>query len=377
MPLRLDLIAFILFCVFCAIQLFYYLFYFLRLAIHKNKPLETVPHQFFSIVICARNEERNIEANIESWMNQNYLDEHKIPMYEVLIVDDNSDDNSAYLYNNLKIKYDHLRVLQLRQEAKGIKGKKFPLSMGIKEAKYENLLLTDADCKPNSENWLALIANSYRPTTEIVLGYSGYKKSKGFLNKWIRWETLHTAIQYLSYSLAGQTYMGVGRNLSYKKNVFNANKGFSTHNQLLSGDDDLFINKVSNAKNTIICVNKQAHTTSKAKETYPTWWHQKSRHMSTSTYYKTRDKVMLGIYSVSHTFYFAAFVWALCYAKYRLLILAIFGFRWLLQFIVVKICAIKLNENKLANMVWLFDIVTIFYNFRMLPHVFFKNQKWK
>lgn len=377
MSLNLGLIIFVLFCTFCAIQLFYYLFYFLRLAIYKNKSIGITPTQFFSIIICARNEEKNIGANIESWMQQQYHDEHNMPMYEVLLVDDNSDDNSAYLYNDLKIKYDHLKILQLRQEAKGIKGKKFPLSMGIKEAKYDNLLLTDADCKPNSNMWLLEMANSYKINTEIVLGYSGYEKKTGFLNKWIRWETLHTAIQYLSYALAGQPYMGVGRNLSYLRPVFNANKGFSSHNHILSGDDDLFINKVANAKNTTICINPNAHTTSKAKDTYEAWWFQKSRHLSTSTYYKPWHKFLLGVFSLSHSFYYITFIWALFYVKYLPIVLGLFMARWLLQLIIFKSCASKLNEKELGNSVWLFDIVTLYYNIRLLPHIFFKKQQWK
>ncbi len=139
--------------------------------------------------------------------------------------------------------------------------------MGIKSARYETLLLTDADCVPASENWMQLMQDGYRPETEIVLGYGGYHPTSSLLNRIIRFETFHAALQYLSYALAGIPYMGVGRNLSYKKDVFLRNKGFSSINQIPGGDDDLFINQVANKHNTAIVIDREAHTLSEAKRT--------------------------------------------------------------------------------------------------------------
>src|SRR6185312_2609594 len=152
--------------------------------------------------------------------------------------------------------------------------KKFPLSMGIKSSRYETLLLTDADCVPASEHWIQLMQNGYREGTEIVLGYGAYNKAEGLLNKIIRFETFHSALQYLSYALAGMPYMGVGRNLSYKKELFFNNKGFSSINHIPGGDDDLFINMVANKRNTTIVIDKDAHTLSEAAPTWQIWQRQ-------------------------------------------------------------------------------------------------------
>ena len=100
-----------------------------------------------------------------------------------------------------------------------IAGKKFPLSIGIKEAKHEIVLLTDADCVPASEHWMFKMQDAFSNGVEVALGYGAYTKMPGLLNKIIRFETFHSALQYLSYALAGSTYMGVGRNLSYKKDL--------------------------------------------------------------------------------------------------------------------------------------------------------------
>ncbi len=168
--------------------------------------------------------------------------------HEVIVVDDNSLDDSKYILGELQKTFKNLQIIPLTQEAKMIKGKKYPLSIGIKEAKHEIVLLTDADCVPASEHWIYKIQDAFTPGIEIVLGYGPYQKGPGLLNKLIRFETFHTALQYFSYALAGKTYMGVGRNLAYRKNLFFQNKGFSSINNIPSGDDDLFINKVATKK---------------------------------------------------------------------------------------------------------------------------------
>ena len=198
-----------------AIQVFYYLFFFLRLAIYK-KPKKTghVEHPV-SVVICARDEANNLANTLPGVLVQEYSTTH-----EVVLVNDNSEDETKYLLDEFKKSFKNLNPVMLTQEAKMIAGKKFPLSMGIKSAKYEIVLLTDADCVPASEHWIQKMQDTYTDDVEIVLGYGAYHKQPGLLNKLIRFETFHTAIQYLSYAIAGTPYMGVGRNLSYKKNVF-------------------------------------------------------------------------------------------------------------------------------------------------------------
>ena len=242
---------------FTLILLFYYLFFFLRLALRRNR-IETVPdpqqRRPISLIICAFNEEANLTKNLPRWLNQDYHRNGK-PCFEVLVINDNSEDDTFYLLNRLCEEHPHLRVVHLTQEAKHIPGKKFPLSIGIKSAYYEHCLLTDADCTPDSNQWLARMAAGFSEKKQIVLGYSPYKRHKGWLNKRIRFETIHTAMQYLSYAMAGLPYMGVGRNLAYTRTLFFNNKGFSSHNHIASGDDDLFINQVANAHNTLVRVN--------------------------------------------------------------------------------------------------------------------------
>src|SRR5215831_5633142 len=267
-----KLTIFICFCAVLAIQLFYYLYFFRRLA-YYTPPAKAASQEYpVSVIVCARDEAHNIAKNLPGVLVQQYKTTH-----EIIVVNDNSADDTKYLLDEFKKTFKNLNPIRLTQEAKMIAGKKFPLSMGIKSAKYEIVLLTDADCVPASEFWMQKMQDGYFDGKQIVLGYGAFHKKPGMLNKLIRFETFHSALQYLSFALAGLPYMGVGRNLSYKRELFIKNKGFSSINHIPGGDDDLFINMVATSKNTAIVIDKDAHTLSEAPPTWRIWRKQKYR----------------------------------------------------------------------------------------------------
>jgi hypothetical protein len=288
-------------------------------------------------------------------------------------VNHNSQDETRYLLEEFKKTFKDLHIVNLEQEAKGIPGKKYPLSMGIKEAKYEVLLLTDADCVPASENWLSLMQNGYDENVEVVLGYGAYFKKPGILNKLIRYETFFSGMQYLSFALAGLPYMGVGRNLSYKKNLFLKNKGFSSINHVASGDDDLFINKVANKRNTRIVIDPQAFTLSEPKKSFGNWIRQKNRHMTTAKFYKSSHKFLLGLLSLSQFLFYPLLAASLLFFDWRLA-LGVFGLRFLTQFYVLYKCMNKLDEKDLIAWWWLLDIWMFFYYCIFAPALWKKSK---
>ncbi|MBK7762210.1 MAG: glycosyltransferase [Bacteroidetes bacterium] len=373
-----DLIVSAIFIFFVLIQLFYFLFYFSRLAFHKKKPETDVsPTKPVSIIVCAFNEEANLKKNLPLLLKQDYLKNGK-PFYEVVVVNDNSEDETFYMLNEMQKVYPHMHVVHLTQEAKLISGKKFPLSMGIKSAHCEHLLLTDADCTPASDKWLGMMVSQFSNTKKIVLGYSPYTKKQGWLNKKIRFETAHTAMQYLSYALAKTPYMGVGRNLAYEKELFNNNKGFSSHHHLISGDDDLFINQVANSNNTAICIDPHTFTYSEAKKTNHDWHYQKKRHLSTGMYYKGKHKFLLGLYTFSHFATWMSLVAAIIFPQFIMYTAIAFVLRWVIMWFVFQRCFSVLKEKDLIHYIWVFDIWLLFYNLRSIPSVFFKQQlHWK
>ena len=323
-----------------------------------------------SVVICARDEAHNLVNNLPGVLVQQYSTTH-----EVVLVNDNSEDESKYLIEEFKKSFKNLNPVTLTQEAKMISGKKFPLSIGIKSAKNETLLLTDADCVPASEHWMQLMQDGYDDGIEIVLGYGAYRKKPGLINKLIRFETFQTALQYFSYALAGMPYMGVGRNLSYKKEVFLRNKGFSSINQIPSGDDDLFINQVATKKNTAIVIDPDAHTISEPKRTFNEWMNQKYRHYTTSKYYKKSHSFLLALYAFSQFLVYPVLVAALLLSKEYILLSSLWGARILLQGVILRSTMKKLNELDLWPWFILFDVWSLFYYLFTLPSVWKAPQK--
>jgi len=365
-------IVFLVFSLIALIQVFYYLFFFSRLAFYKSSSKLTSQTHPVSVIICSRDEAGNLVKNLPGVLIQQYRTTH-----EVIVVNDNSFDESKYILEEYQRAYKQLHLIELTQEARFIPGKKYPLSIGIKTAKYEIVLLTDADCVPASEFWLEKMQEGFSNGTEIILGYGALHKKKGFFNKLVRWETLHTAVQYLSYSCAGLTYMGVGRNLSYKKSVFFRHKGFSSHNHVPGGDDDLFINRAATKNNTAIVIDKDAFTLSEPPKTWKQWIKQKNRHYTTSKYYKPIHKFLLALYAISHFLFYPLFVVSLLFYSWELALI-VFGIRFIIQGIILFKVTDKLDEKDLFPLYLLLDIWMFFYYIRFSTAIFKKpKNSWK
>ncbi len=370
--LHWQLILFISFCTVAFIQLFYYLFFFSRLSFYKEKIKTNFRTNAVSVIVCARDEAENLAQNLPGSLVQEYPTTH-----EVIVVNDNSYDDSKYVLEELRKQFRQLQVVELTQEAKMIPGKKFPLSIGIKSARQEIVLLTDADCVPASEHWIGSMQEVYDDETEIVLGYGPYHRKKGLLNKIVRWETFHSAVQYFSYALAGLPYMGVGRNLSYKKVIFYRHKGFSAHNNVPGGDDDLFINMAATKRNTKININKESFTLSKPPTTWNQWLKQKKRHYTTSKFYKPLHKFLLGTYSISHFLFYPLLVLSCIFFSWQLG-LAIYGLRLVVQTIVFSKTMRKLGEKDLFPLFIFFDIWMFVYYIIFAPALVKKpGPTWK
>lgn len=370
--LHWQLIVFILLCIAAFIQIFYHIFFFSRLAFYRQHKKSSSQTHAVSAIICARDEAANLALNLPGVLIQKYDTTH-----EVIVVNDNSYDESKYILEELKKKFKQMQVVELTQEAKMIPGKKFPLSIGIKTAKHEILLLTDADCVPASEHWINSMQNAYGDDTEIVLGYGPYHKKKGLLNKLIRWETFHTALQYMSYALAGIPYMGVGRNLSYKKAVFFRHKGFAAHNHVPGGDDDLFINAAATKINTRINIDHNSFTLSKPAATWQQWLKQKKRHYTTSKFYKPIHKFLLSLYALVNFIFYPLLIVSAVFYSWKLSLI-VFGIKIIIQTVIYAKAMNKLGEKDLLPLLIFFDIWMFFYYLLFAPALMRKpKQHWK
>ena len=241
-----------------------------------------------TVVVCAKNEARNLETYLQSLLSQDY------PTYEVIVVNDGSEDDTCDVLDRYEQQYPNLRTTFVPAGARVVSTKKLALTLAAKAAAYDYLLLIDADCRPESGKWISEMMAPFRqPGTEVVLGYGGYFYEPGLVNRLTRYDTLYTGLLYLGAALTGHPYMGVGRNLAYSKQLFFHSGGFSDMMHHRAGDDDLFVNKVATGRNTAVVLSPESITWSESKHTWHEWLVQRRRHLSVSPAYRWQTKLWL------------------------------------------------------------------------------------
>ncbi|WP_282039688.1 glycosyltransferase [Saccharicrinis aurantiacus] len=325
------------------IQIIYYLRYYLSLAKYKDpevsKDLPPV-----SVIICARNESKNLENNLYKILSQEYPSD-----FEVVVVNDASEDDSELVLAKLKREHTNLYYTTIPHDRQFSHGKKLALTLGVKAAKNEHLIFTDADCVPQSNKWLCHMANGLLQK-DIVLGVGLYKKRKGLSNLLLRYDTFMIAVQYISFAIKKKTYMGVGRNMAYTKKTFYDTGGFKSHSHILSGDDDLFIQEAATKNNVAIVTNPDSFTLSESPNNFSEWCNQKKRHLTTSKHYKNKSKRLIGIEIFSRQLFWASAIISMFFSTFANAILIVFFLKLLVQFLVLG----KISRNMgQKNIIWI------------------------
>ena len=358
---------------FCfAVQLYFSLFVHLKLAFAKVEEIPSAGRKPVSVIICARNEAANLVEFLPSVLQQDY------PDFEVIVVNDRSWDKTRDILEEFSSRYKNLKVVTVPEGEKFIAGKKFAVTMGIKAAANEWLVFTDADCKPASPNWLMGMQQPGDESTAIVLGYSPYIRKRGLLNSLIRFETFFTAVNYLSYAIKGMPYMGVGRNMAYKKSLFFKNKGFAAHMHIPSGDDDLFVNAHATARNTEVRINKQTHVWSAPNSTFSAYLRQKKRHFGAGKFYKAKHKFILSAQIIIQFLFYALFITLMFFKPALYVAAGIFILSLIIRSFIYPRLLKRLNYGDLR---WWFPILDIllfiFLVFNGILSIFVKKVKWK
>ncbi len=356
-------IVFLVFCGAVFIQLLYVLLFTMRLAMHKNDNRKNLPP--VSVIICARNEEDNLFKNLPSVIEQDY------PEYEIIVINDQSVDDSNHIIRAYQEKCKYLRYIDLEKNKHRKFGKKIPLTVGIKGAKHDIVALLDADCKPVSKNWLKSVMNSYENGKDIVIGYGPYEKQKGFLNRLIRFDTTTIASTYLSFAKSGRPYMAVGRNFSYRKKTFFDVNGFKSHYHIQSGDDDLFMQEAANKKNVAINLEPESFVYSEPKKTWKSWVRQKQRHFTTAPNYRLINKFLLGIFPASMLLMLVSFFILLFKFDWWLFVLSIFILRMAIYWIINGVVFKKLDSKDLIVLYPVFELI----HFVVIPFIYYSTDR--
>jgi len=365
-------IIFYTFIVVVFIQLSYYTFFLTKFALLKLKKPNR-KNISISVIICAKNEAENLKSFLPFIINQDY------PSFEIVLINDDSADDTLNVMEDFASKNSNIKIVNV-QNNETFKGKKkYALTLGIKAASHNFFLFTDADCKPLSKHWIKEMTSNFSKEKTIVLGYGRYAKiEKSFLNKLIRFETLLTAIQYFSFTNIGMPYMGVGRNLAYRKEeFFNAN-GFMGHMDIRSGDDDLFINQVATEKNTSLCFSKESFTESIPETSFKKWFNQKKRHVTTAHRYKKNHKIALSLFYISQFLFWTLASTLLIIVFYWKIVMFLILVRIIIQYCVFLFSTKKLGDKDVLFLLPFLDIfliasqITIF-----ISNLTSKSNNWK
>ena len=327
------------------VQLIYYLGLYNRIHTHNLAVGKDEVHfgrelPPLSVVICARNESENLRRNLPAILKQDY------PDFEVIVINDGSTDESEDLLSELEEEYPNLYHSFTPDSARYISRKTLALTLGIKASKYDWLVFTEADCTPVSDKWLRRIARNFTPSTDIVLGYSGYERGKGWLHKRVSFDSLFTSLRYLGFALAGKPYMGIGRNLAYRKELFFKVKGFSTHLNMQRGEDDLFINQIANENNTRVETSPDSVIRMQPVERYKDWKEEKVSYMATARFYKGSQRWLLGLETATRLLFYVA-----CLSG---IVFGILSFHWLAAGLALLLWIVRYSAqayviNKTAN----------------------------
>lgn len=332
-------VLFYFFVAFSVIQIIYYVVFstFLFNSKKEEKKVAEIP---VSVIVCAKNEAKNLKKFLPSIIEQDYSN------FEIVLINDASSDNTHEIMEAFKTKNSNIKIINVKNIEAFWGNKKYALTLGIKAAENEHLLFTDADCKPVSRNWISEMSKKFSSQKTIILGYGKYKKEKKLVNLFVRFETLLTAMQYFSFAKLGSPYMAVGRNLAYTKTEFFNVKGFVNHIHIRSGDDDLFIKDAANKENTVICTSENSFTISKAPTSFKEWFLQKRIHISTANHYKFKHKFFLALFFISKVLFFLLAITLFSFYPWEIITSVLVGY-YLIQFLVIGFSAKKLKETQI------------------------------
>lgn len=375
-------ILLIVFLVAASVQFFYILVIFGRASLFYKRSKSGSSHENqegVTVIVAAHNEKDNLARLIPVICSQNY------PNFDVMVINDRSNDGTKGLLEQMMSEFPKLRTVTVKYTPEHVTSKKYALTLGIKVAKNDVLLLTDADCIPETADWIALMTAPVRNQKKtFALGFSPYKVKAGLLNKWIQFETLWTALLYASFTLWKAPFMGVGRNLCYRRSFFMEQKAFKGFWHIEGGDDDLLVNRFATSKNTAIVIDPRSITVSEPKQSWKSYFTQKKRHFHAGKYYKSKDKQKIGIYAFTHLVFWTLGISLMIYSgieqkwEHFAVILGIITVRSILLTSVFTSARRKLTGINKLFLTGFFDLLYIGY-FWILGTIGYQSRKvrWK
>lgn len=355
-------------CFFALIQLTYVFYFYARLAYRKqNTSSQPSNYPPVSVIIAARNESDNLYEHLPTILSQDY------PQYEVIVVNNQSIDDSNWILTAFAQQFPQLKVVEISKSPHLKPGKKLPITLGIKAAAYEHFLLTDADCLPQSNQWIKQMISAIQVNQQFVIGYSPFTRTKGFLNKLVRFDNTWQSASAFAFALGNLPFKAYGRNLAYTKALFQKVNGFKSHYAISPGDDDLLLQDALRHTKIAVVQDPTTFVRSAAPTTWREWFSQKAKYHISSARYPFIKKLVLGIYPLSLIFYWISFVALSFNMNYLPLSVSIFISVFILKWWLQGRCFKRLGEQKFLLFFPLWDL---FYSI-LMPIIYYISERQK
>ena len=346
----------IVFGVITLIQLVYYYVIYGRFAFHRKKSALGFRDIPVSVVIVVRDDAALAVQNLPQLLEQQYS------FYEIVIVNDRSrDENSLQAIREYKDRYPNIKLVDLSTAVSTSRGKKMAISMGVKCATYDHILLTAPNCKPNSRQWLSKMAQNFQFQQKIVLGYNTYEKKKGIYSHFLLYDNLIGAVQYFAHALMHSTYRGDLNNLAFVRPLFYKQNGFIAYNHLLYGEEDIFVHRASTPNNVAVEYDPDAATLQQHTPSYGYWRLHKVSLFFTRKYNSMKNRLLLSGYELTNLLFYVLLALSIVAALHQPIALyitiGIAVLRIASLYVVMGISAARLQEKQNIPSLLFYDLL--------------------
>ena len=329
-------VVFYIFVVFTVIQIVYYLTFssFLFKEKKKNQSLNQVP---ISVIIFAKNSASALKNNLPFILAQNYF------KFEVVLINNVSTDNTPAVLEDFAAQNSNIKIIDVDNNEAFWGSKKYALTLGIKAAKYEHILFTEANSEPLSEFWIDEMSKQFTQTKTIILGYGKYKKENTLTNFFIRFENLLTAIQCFSFAKLGHPFMAFASNFGYEKSEFFNVKGFINHMKINEGEADLFIKDAATKENITFSVSNNSFVEIDTPKSFGKWILKLRINNSLKKHYKFKHRFLLNFFTFSKVLFYVLATVLFFFYPWQIILPIVLTY-FLIQYIIIGLSAKKLKE---------------------------------
>lgn len=196
-----------------------------------------------SVVILAHNNAEALDLHLPAILTQDYEFG-----FEVIVVSEQGDLATEAVVSHYS-NSPRLRSTFVPAHSLFMSKQKLSVSLGVKAAKNEWVILLDAECTPQTDTWLKAIARNFGENTDMVIGYSNYASTAKPFYRFVR---LHTMCYLMNQARRGTAYRTNGTNIAFRKSMFVNGDGYRGNLQYRNGEYDFVVNKYAKQGNTLV-----------------------------------------------------------------------------------------------------------------------------